>query len=75
MNLLYALHFYEIACCPANWGKTIYEENKLAEKIKIKSSEQIICMIPIGLAIDEFNVTLSYRRSAEEVLKVISSND
>lgn len=75
MNLLYALHFYEIACCPANWGKTIYEENKLAKKIKIKPSEQIICMIPIGLAIDEFNVTLSYRRSADEVLKVISSND
>nr|WP_314100401.1 nitroreductase family protein [Acinetobacter lwoffii] len=75
MNLLYALHFYKIACCPANWGKTWHEEKKLAEKVKIPDAEQIICMIPIGIAVAEFNVTLSYRRTAEEVLKVIHSND
>lgn len=75
MNLLYALHFYKIACCPANWGKVITEEKKLAQKINIGSAEQIICMIPIGVATDNFNVTLSYRRSVEEVLKVIPAND
>lgn len=75
MNLLYALHFYKIACCPANWGKTWHEEKKLAKKVKIPDAEQIICMIPIGIAVAEFNVTLSYRRTAEEVLKVIHSND
>ncbi|WP_441372925.1 nitroreductase family protein [Acinetobacter lwoffii] len=75
MNLLYALHFYKIACCPANWGKVIDEEKKLAQKIDISDAEQIICMIPIGVATDNFNVTLSYRRSVEEVLKVIPAND
>lgn len=45
------------------------EQVHLRKKIKIKPSEQIICMIPIGLAIDEFNVTLSYRRSADRSFK------
>lgn len=75
MNLLYALHYYKIACCPANWGKTIQDEKRLAKKININDAEQIICMIPIGVATENFNVTLSYRRSVEEVLKVIPAHD
>jgi nitroreductase len=66
MNLLYALHFYKIANCPANWGKTMKEEKKLKPFIKIPESEKIICMIPIGIAIDNFNTTLSLRRPVIE---------
>lgn len=68
MNMLYALHYYGIANCPANWGKTIQEEKKLAGIISIPESEKIICIVPIGIAKDEFRVTLSQRRELQEVL-------
>lgn len=69
LNLLYALHFYKIAACPANWGKDFTEDKKVRKVIEIPESEQIICMIPIGLAQDEISYTLSYRRTVDEVLK------
>lgn len=71
MNLLYSLHYHQIACCPANWGKSVDVDNKIREKIKIKEQEQIICIVAIGDATDNFNVTLSYRRHADEVLEII----
>ncbi len=67
MNLLYSLHFYEIANCPANWGKTVKDERKLEVILEIPKSEKIICFIPIGKALDNFKVTLSKRRELEEV--------
>lgn len=66
MNLLYALHFYKIANCPANWGKKVSDEKELSKIISIPPSEKIICMIPIGIAKEEFRTTLSCRRSANE---------
>ena len=71
MNLLYSLHFYKIANCPANWGKTISEEKLLEKFIKIPESEKIICMIPIGIAEEKFRVALSQRRNVDEVFTVI----
>lgn len=71
LNLLYALHFMEIANCPANWGKTKKDEEMLMPFIDIPESEKIICMIPIGEAMEVFNTTLSKRRSVEETLIII----
>lgn len=68
MNMLYALHFYKIANCPANWGKLIQEEKTLAGIVDLPESEKIICVVPIGIAKDEFRVTLSQRRELNEVL-------
>lgn len=68
MNMLYALHFYKIANCPANWGKLIQEEKQLSGIVDLPQSEKIICVIPIGVAKDEFRVTLSQRRELNEVL-------
>jgi|SRR5690554_237102 len=68
LNLLYSLHFYKIANCPANWGKMVKDEKALEKIISIPKSEKIICMIPIGIAKEEFRVTLSKRRSVEETL-------
>lgn len=67
MNLLYSLHFYKIANCPANWGKTIQAEKKLFDVVKIPKSEKIICLVPIGKAVEEFKVCLSKRRDIDEV--------
>lgn len=68
MNLLYALHYYEVANCPANWGKEFFAEEMLSKVVSIPESEKIICMIPIGVAKDKFRVTLSKRRESDEVL-------
>lgn len=68
MNMLYALHFYKIANCPANWGKLIQEEKQLSGIVDLPESEKIICVVPIGVAKDEFRVTLSQRRELNEVL-------
>jgi len=72
VNLLYALHFYKIAACPANWGKDISAEKALSKVVEIPEAEKIICMVPIGVAPDKFSVTLSYRRDVDEVFKVIN---
>lgn len=71
LNLLYALHHYKIAACPANWGKDFISDNRVRKFVDIPESEQIICMIPIGIAREEIAVTLSYRRTVDEVLKTI----
>lgn len=68
MNMLYALHYYKIANCPANWGKTIQEESLLRGIVDLPLSEKIICVVSIGVANDEFRVTLSQRRDVSEVL-------
>lgn len=72
LNLLYALHFMKVANCPANWGKTMTAEKKLNAVISIPESEKIICMIPIGEAVQNFNTTLSQRRPVEETLMVLN---
>ncbi|MEC4116373.1 nitroreductase family protein [Myroides phaeus] len=66
MNLLYSLHFYKIACCPANWGKVKSDEVALNKIVSIKESEKVICIIPIGESVTEFNTTLSLRRPSIE---------
>lgn len=71
MNLMYSLHFYQIANCPANWGKVYKEEKELDKIIQLPKSEKIICIVPIGIAEPIFRVTLSKRRELNEVLVVI----
>lgn len=72
MNLLYSLHYFKIANCPANWGKTMKDEKLLSNFIKIPASEKIICLIPIGKAEVIFRVTLSQRRDVEEIFSIIN---
>jgi nitroreductase len=71
MNLLYSLHYYKIANCPANWGKTIEEERILKNYVEIPESEKIIAMIPIGVAEQNFRIPLSKRRNIDEVFEII----
>lgn len=66
MNLLYALHFYQIGNCPANWGMPISKEKELNNVFQIPESEKVICMVPIGKVKDEFRTTLSCRRPIDE---------
>lgn len=71
MNLLYALHYYKIAACPANWGKCVSDDKNIRKHVKIPKNEQIICIIPIGIATQNIVYAHSERRIAEETLKVL----
>lgn len=72
LNLLYALHYYKVANCPANWAKTIKQEEEIYQVIALPRSEKIICLVPIGYAVDEFKTTLSLRRPSHENLEFIT---
>lgn len=69
MNLLYALHYFEIANCSANWAKEIDDDQALSALFGIPESEKVICLIPIGVAEGEIRVTRSKRRHSEEIIK------
>lgn len=71
MNLLYGLHFYKIAACPAHWGFPIKHDKKIQKELNLSNSEKVICLIPIGIPPEEFRTTLSLRRENREILKVI----
>lgn len=73
MNLLYALHFYNIAACPANWAKEKDDEKKIKQLVSIKDSEKVICLIAIGEADQSFRTTLSKRRELNELLTTIQN--
>lgn len=66
MNLLYSLHFFNIATCPANWGKCVKEDKLIRKVVNLPFNEQIICIIPVGFANDEIVYTHSKRRIAKE---------
>ena len=71
MNLLYALHFNEIAACPANWGMTSEKDIELKKLIKLPPSEKVISLVSIGIPIDSFKSCLSLRRTTDEILKIV----
>src|SRR5690554_1930066 len=71
MNLLYALHYYKIAACPANWAKERSDEKKIKMLIPIKKSEKVLCIVAIGNPTEAFRTTLSKRRDVSEILTKI----
>lgn len=73
MNLLYALHYYKIAACPANWAKETSDEKKIKKIIPIKKSEKVLCIVAIGNPTETFRTTLSKRRDVSEILTKIDS--
>lgn len=71
MNLLYSLHYYKIAACPANWGHPIEKDKQILKEIPMSASEKVICLVPIGFPSNTFKTTLSLRRENDEILKFI----
>ena len=70
MNLLYALHYYEITACPAHWGMPNEYDFKVQEIVGLNESEKIICLIAIGKPNKSFKTTLSLRRTHKENLRI-----
>jgi len=71
LNLLYALHFYKIAACPAHWGMTYDKDIKINAILNMPESEKVISLVPIGIPVKCFKTTLSLRRSPDEILKIV----
>ena len=67
MNLLYALHSQEIACCILNCSNTPEKDKALQSICKIKKSEVFIAMIACGIPPEEFSVALSPRYDLIEI--------
>ena len=68
MNLLYALHAYQIGACALNWrggGKT---DDKLRTLLYIPNNEEIIMVIATGYPPKEFKYVSSTRNDVEESL-------
>ena len=72
MNLLYSLHYYKIAACPAHWGFTRQNDLRVQKELKLKNSEKVICFVAIGNVADKFNSCLSRRRNPSEILEIIN---
>jgi nitroreductase len=71
MNLLYSLHFYEIAACPAHWALNFEDDKKIEKIIQLSKSEKVICIISIGISQSEIKTTLSLRRDNNELLDIV----
>ena len=72
MNLLYALHYYQIGACPAHWSHNSDKDKKIKKEINLSDSEKVICIIPIGIPKENFYTTLSLRRDNDEILKIVN---
>lgn len=71
MNFLYALHYYKIGACPAHWGLPVNADRKAEKILNLKESEQIICIVAIGIPVENFSTTLSLRKMNNENLFII----
>ncbi|MBO2544805.1 nitroreductase family protein [Salegentibacter sp. BDJ18] len=71
MNLLYALHYYKIAACPAHWGHPIEKDKQILKVLPLLESEKVLCVVPIGFPANSFKTTLSLRRENDEILKIV----
>ena len=71
MNLLYALHFYQIGACPLIWSGDKERDNQLRKLINISDNEEIIMIISAGYPVENFSYVTSVRNPLEESLVII----
>ena len=69
MNLLYALHFYEIGACALNWSAPNEADKKLHKILDIPDSEAICLIIICGEPAAEFSLAVSKRFDIDSVIK------
>lgn len=71
MNLLYALHYCQIAACILNCSFDNTKEHEIRKLCKIKDSEVLIAMIACGIAPDNFKLAISPRYSYKVTNSII----
>lgn len=68
MNLLYALHAYQISACPLMWNGIKNQDEQLRGLLHIPENEEIIMIVAAGYPTDEFTYVASARNPLEESL-------
>jgi nitroreductase len=71
MNLLYALHFYEIGACPLNWCVMPKDDIELRNLVGIAPSESIIMLIACGGVPSNFKLVTSKRSNVSKIITVL----
>lgn len=71
MNLLYALHYYQIGACPLNAYFNPIQDKLFRGKVKIQENENIACIIALGGVPSQFKIALSERVNADSVTTLI----
>lgn len=71
MNLLYALHYYEIGACTLNWCDEKNTDKALRETINIPQSETVVVFILCGGVPENFKLTVSKRNSSNMITRII----
>jgi nitroreductase len=65
MNLLYALHYHDVASCILNCSNTPEKDKRLRTLCQIKNSEVFIAMIACGIPPESFKIAASKRYELE----------
>lgn len=71
MNLLYSLHYKQIAACILNCSNTIEKDKNLRKLCNIKDSEVFIALISCGIPPENFKAAASIRYSLEKTNIVV----
>lgn len=71
MNLLYALHAYQIGACALNWKGEKKTDGMLRALLHIPDNEEIIIVIAAGYPPNEFKYVQSERNSLEDSLILV----
>ena len=70
MNIMLALHYYNIGSCPLNTCVPFVIENKIKKLAGIPKNERLVMMLAVGNLKEEFRVAVSERRSTDTILNV-----
>ena len=68
MNLLYALHAYQIGTCPLMWSGEKNRDKLLRQMLCVPDNEEIIMIVAAGYPKDEFTYVTSVRNPLNESL-------
>lgn len=66
MNLLYALHYHEIAACILNCSHSPEKDLRLRDLLKIRESEVFIAMVACGTPPESFRIAISKRYNLDK---------
>lgn len=68
MNLLYALHAYQIGTCPLMWSGEKNRDKMLRQMLGVPDNEEVIMIVAAGYPKDEFTYVTSVRNPLNESL-------
>lgn len=72
MNLLYALHAYQIGTCPLMWKGEKSADEQLRNLLGVPNNEEIIMIIAAGYPKEEFTYVTSVRNPLNESLVMVN---